>query len=56
MSGPRLVAVVLGAVALAILIATWSFPPGRQGVPGPALVPQVLGVALLVLAGVLLWA
>lgn len=56
MSGPRIVACVLGGLALAILATTWAFPGGNQGVPGPALVPQGLGVALLVLAGVLLWA
>lgn len=56
MSGPRVVALVLAAVALAVLATTWGFPPGRQGVPGPALVPRVLGAALLIVAAGLLWA
>lgn len=56
MSGPRVVAAVLGAVALAILATTWRFPAGSQGVPGPAVVPQLLGAALLVVSAWLLWA
>lgn len=56
MTGPRIVACVLGALALAILITSWGFPPGSQGVPGPGLVPRLLGVALLALSGALLWA
>lgn len=56
MTGPRIVACVLGAMALAILATTWTFPPGSQGVPGPGLVPRLLGVALLALSAVLLWA
>jgi hypothetical protein len=31
-----------------------TYPPGAQGVPGPALVPRVLGLALLVVSVVLL--
>ena len=56
MSGPRVVAVVLGVLALAILASTLGFPPGSQGVPGPGLVPRILGAALLLVAGGLLWA
>ena len=55
MSGPRIVAAVLGVVAIAILAAAWRFPPGSQGVPGPAVVPAWLGAALLVTAGALLY-
>ena len=50
MSGPRIVALVLAAIAVAILAASVSWPGGSQGVPGPALVPRVLGVGLLLVA------
>lgn len=56
MSGPRVVAAVLGALALAIVATTWRFPAGSQGVPGPAVVPQLLGLALLGVSAWLLWA
>lgn len=56
MSGPRVVALTLGAMALAVLATTWGFPPGQQGVPGPALVPRVLGALLLLVAAGLMWA
>lgn len=56
MSGPRIVAAALGALALAIVATTWRFPAGSQGVPGPAVVPQLLGLALLVVSASLLWA
>ncbi|WP_396625070.1 tripartite tricarboxylate transporter TctB family protein [Luteitalea sp.] len=46
MSGPRLVADVLAVIAAAIALTTMSWPAGTQGVPGPALVPRVLAVAL----------
>jgi len=49
MSGPRLVAAVLAVFALAILAATIGYPGGSQGVPGPAVVPRLLGVSLLVI-------
>jgi hypothetical protein len=54
MTGPRIVAAVLGVIALAILATTWGFPPGSQRVPGPAVVPQLLGAALVVVAAALL--
>ena len=34
--GPRVAAAVLAAVAVAILLSSLSYPPGGQGVPGPA--------------------
>jgi hypothetical protein len=54
MTGPRLVAAVLALLAVLILVTTMSYPPGAQGVPGPALVPRVLGLALLAVSLVLL--
>lgn len=53
MSGARLVAVTLAVVALAVLATTLGWPAGNQGVPGPALVPRLLGASLLVVALVL---
>jgi hypothetical protein len=47
MSGPRLVADVLACLGVVIVLATLAWPPGSQGVPGPALFPRVLGAALL---------
>jgi len=55
MSGPRLVAAGLAVLAVAILIVSWSFPGGSQGVPGPAVVPQILGAGLLAVAAWLIW-
>jgi hypothetical protein len=55
MSGPRLVAAGLALLALLVLAAASQFPGGSQGVPGPAVVPQILGAALLVVAGWLVW-
>ena len=55
MSGPRLVAAGLALLALGILAATWQFPGGSQGVPGPAVVPQILGAGLLAVSAWLLW-
>jgi hypothetical protein len=49
-NGARLVAVVMAVVAFLIVITTLAWPPGNQGVPGPALVPRLLGVALLATA------
>lgn len=46
MNGSRFAAVVLIAVAAFVLLVTSAYPPGTHGVPGPALVPRVLGVAL----------
>jgi hypothetical protein len=50
MNGARLVAAVMAVVAVLIVITTVAWPPGNQGVPGPALVPRLLGVGLLVTA------
>ena len=50
MSGPRIVSIVLAVLGLAILGATMAWPPGSQGVPGPALVPRVLGAALVIVS------
>ncbi len=47
MSGPRVVAAALAALAAVVLLVTITYPPGSGGVPGPALMPRVLGVALL---------
>jgi hypothetical protein len=55
MSGPRIVAAALGVLALAIVATASQFPPGSQGVPGPAVVPQLLGVALIAVSAALLW-
>ncbi len=49
MSGPRVVAAALAALALVILAATLGYPGGSQGVPGPAVVPRLLGVSLLII-------
>jgi hypothetical protein len=48
MSGPRAVSVALVVLGAAIAVATIPWPPGSQGVPGPALVPRVLAAALVV--------
>jgi len=53
MRGPRAAAIVLLVLAASVLLATIGYPPGNNGVPGPALVPRVLGLAL-VLVGCLL--
>jgi hypothetical protein len=50
MTGPRLVADVLALLGVVIVLATTMYPAGSQGVPGPALVPRVLGVALVVVS------
>lgn len=50
MSGPRAAALAFLVLAAAVLAVAAGFPPGSQGVPGPALVPRVLGVALAVVA------
>lgn len=54
MTGPRVVAAILLLLAVSILVVTAGYPSGAQGVPGPALVPRVLGVALCVVSLVLL--
>lgn len=50
MSGPRLVADVLAVVGALIVLATLAWPPGSQGVPGPALFPRLLGAALVIVS------
>ena len=50
MSGPRLVSAALALLGVAILVATVPWPPGSQGVPGPALVPRLLAVALILVS------
>lgn len=50
MTGPRIVAAVLAVVGGAITLATLGYPAGAHGVPGPALVPRVLGIALVLVA------
>ena len=50
MSGPRIVSIVLAVLGVAIVVATIPWPPGNQGVPGPALVPRVLAGALVVVS------
>lgn len=54
MSGPRIVSLVLALLGVAIAVATLPWPPGSQGVPGPALVPRVLAAAL-VIVGLLIY-
>lgn len=54
MTGPRLVAVVLALVGAAVMLATLTYPPGTQGVPGPALFPRGLGLALVVVSALIL--
>ncbi|AMY11751.1 Tripartite tricarboxylate transporter TctB family protein [Luteitalea pratensis] len=53
MSGPRVVSIVLAVLGLAIVAATMPWPPGSQGVPGPAVVPRVLGVALVIVSALI---
>lgn len=54
MRGTRVVAVVLAALGVSVLIATWQYPHGAQGVPGPAMAPAILAVALLLIVAGLL--
>ena len=53
MSGPRVVSIVLAVLGVAIVAATVPWPPGSQGVPGPALVPRVLAVALVIVSALI---
>ena len=50
MSGHRVVAVALLGLGLAVLAWTLGFPGGTHGVPGPALMPRLLGGALVLAA------
>jgi len=50
MTGPRMAAAILAVIGGAITLATLGYPPGAGGVPGPALVPRVLGIALVLVA------
>lgn len=54
MSGPRVIALALLAIGLAVVARTFAFPAGVHGVPGPALVPRLLGAALVATALILL--
>jgi putative tricarboxylic transport membrane protein len=49
-SGTRVIAIVAGAVGLAAALATLGYPPGQQGVPGPALFPRAVAIALVACA------
>jgi hypothetical protein len=53
MIGPRAAAAVLAVLGLGVTLATLAYPPGSQGVPGPALVPRLLGIALVVVASLI---
>ncbi len=50
MTGTRVIATVLAILAAAVLLATWGYPAGAHGVPGPALLPRMFGLALLLVA------
>jgi len=41
-------------LAAYVLLATFGYPPGNNGVPGPGLVPRVLGLALALVGSLLL--
>lgn len=51
MNGARVTTAALMAVAIAAGLGTIGYPAGSQGVPGPALLPRLVAVVLL-LAGV----
>lgn len=53
MIGPRVAAAVLAVLGLTVTLVTLGYPPGAQGVPGPALVPRLLGIALVVVASLI---
>ena len=53
MSGPRVVSFVLAVLGVSIVAATIPWPPGSQGVPGPAMVPRVLAVALVIVSALI---
>lgn len=53
MSGPRIAATALAILGAVVAATTLTYPPGTQGVPGPALFPRLLGLAL-VIVGVLI--
>jgi len=50
MSGPRVVSIVLAVLGVGIVAAPLPWPPGSEGVPGPAMVPRVLAVALVIVS------
>jgi hypothetical protein len=54
MTGARIVETLLAVLGAAVVIATRTYPSGSHGVPGPALVPQLLGVSLVLVAVALL--
>ena len=53
MIGPRTAAAVLAVLGLGVTLATLAYPPGAQGVPGPALVPRLIGIALIAVASLI---
>jgi hypothetical protein len=53
MSGPRVVSLVLALLGVVIVAATMPWPPGSQGVPGPAMVPRALGAALVIVSALI---
>lgn len=55
MSGPRLVGLILLALAAAAVLTTLGYPAGRAGVPGPALFPRLVALALAACAVALVW-
>lgn len=55
MSGPRIVGLVLLGLAAVAVLATLGYPAGRAGVPGPALFPRLVAVALAGCALALVW-
>jgi hypothetical protein len=50
MQSHRTTAIALLVLGLAVLARTLDYPPGTHGVPGPALVPRLLGTALILVA------
>ena len=54
MTGARVVETLLAVLGAAVVVASRTYPPGAYGVPGPALVPQLLGVSLVLVAVALL--
>ncbi|MCW5963173.1 MAG: tripartite tricarboxylate transporter TctB family protein [Bryobacterales bacterium] len=46
-TGSRLVALLFGALGVAILVAAWKLPAGIGNLPGPGFFPAVLGSLIL---------
>ena len=55
MSGTRLTGLVLAAIGLLALTGTVGYPPGAQGVPGPALFPRTVALLLVACSLWLAW-